>query len=43
MPGTSAVFDTSPRARLRPGDAPGLDIEPAGPGPDGFARFRIRL
>lgn len=43
LPGTSVLLDTSPRARLRPGDPPGLDIEPAGQGPDGFARFRIRL
>jgi 2',3'-cyclic-nucleotide 2'-phosphodiesterase/3'-nucleotidase len=43
LPGTSVLFDTSPRARLLPGDPPGLDIEPAGLGPDGFARFRIRL
>jgi len=43
LPETSALFDTSPRARLLPGDPPGLDIEPAGQGPDGFARFRIRL
>jgi 2',3'-cyclic-nucleotide 2'-phosphodiesterase / 3'-nucleotidase len=43
LPGTSVLFDTSPRARLLPDDPAGLDIEPAGEGPDGFARFRIRL
>ena len=40
---TSVLFETAPRARLLPGDPAGLDIEPAGQAPDGFARFRIRL
>ncbi len=43
LPGTSVLFDTAPRARLLPDDSAGIDIEPAGPGPDGFARFRLRL
>lgn len=43
MPGTSAIFDTSPNARAAPGIVPGLTLEHAGPGPDGFARFRIRF
>lgn len=43
MPGTSVLFDTSPRARPLPGDPPELDILPLGPAPEGFARFRIRL
>ena len=43
LPGTSALFDTSPRARLASVDPSGLEIEPAGRGQDGFARFRIRL
>jgi hypothetical protein len=43
MPGTSALFDTSPRAQWPAGDRAGPDIEPAGPGAGGFARFRIRF
>lgn len=43
LPGTSVLFDTSPRARLLPDDPAGIDIEAAGQGPGGFARFRIRL
>jgi 2',3'-cyclic-nucleotide 2'-phosphodiesterase/3'-nucleotidase len=43
MPGTSAIFETAPGARPRPGDPAGLRMEPLGLGPDGFARFRIRL
>ena len=41
MPGTAAWFDTSPgAARHR---LPSRDIEPLGPTPEGFMRFRLRL
>lgn len=43
MPGASVLFDTAPTAVVRPDDPAGLDIEPAGPGEAGFARYRIRL
>ena len=43
LPGTSALFDTSPRAIHHLPIAGGLAIEPAGPAPDGLARFRIHL
>jgi 2',3'-cyclic-nucleotide 2'-phosphodiesterase/3'-nucleotidase len=42
LPGTSVLFDTAPGA-VPPPDHAGRMIEPAGPGPNGFARFRIRL
>ncbi len=43
MPGTSVLFDTGPRAVDYIADLKGVAIEPAGEGPDGFARFRIAL
>ncbi|HVG48520.1 MAG TPA: 5'-nucleotidase C-terminal domain-containing protein, partial [Rubellimicrobium sp.] len=44
MPGTTVLFDTGPRAAELLDQVPGgLVIEPAGAGPDGFARFRIAL
>jgi 2',3'-cyclic-nucleotide 2'-phosphodiesterase/3'-nucleotidase len=43
MPGTSVLFDTGPKAAEYLDQVPGLTIEPAGDGPDGFARFRITL
>ena len=43
MPGTSVLFDTGPKAQKYIGDLSGLSIEPAGDGPEGFARFRIEL
>ena len=44
MPGTTVLFDTGPRAAELLDQVPGgLRIEPAGNGPDGFARFRITL
>jgi 2',3'-cyclic-nucleotide 2'-phosphodiesterase/3'-nucleotidase len=43
MPGTSVLFDTGPKAAEVLDQVPGLTIEPAGEGPDGFARFRIAL
>lgn len=43
LPGTSVLFDTGPAAAAYADDVPGVSIEPAGEGPDGFARFRIGL
>lgn len=43
MPGTSVLFDTGPKAMKYVKDVKGMDITPAGDGPDGFARFRIAL
>lgn len=43
MPGTTVLFDTGPRAAAYVDEVPGVSIEPAGEGPDGFARFRIAL
>lgn len=43
LPGTSVLFDTGPKAAGFIGDVKGVSIEPAGDGPDGFARFRIAL
>lgn len=38
MPGTTVLFDTGPKATELLDQAPGLRTEPAGNGPDGFAR-----
>ncbi|MEM0948832.1 MAG: bifunctional 2',3'-cyclic-nucleotide 2'-phosphodiesterase/3'-nucleotidase [Pseudomonadota bacterium] len=43
LPGTSVLFDTGPEAAKYADQVPGVAIEPAGEGPDGFARFRIGL
>ena len=43
LPGTSVLFDTGPAAAPYADSVPGVSIEPAGDGPDGFARFRISL
>ncbi|MCL4107579.1 UNVERIFIED_CONTAM: hypothetical protein GTU68_022040 [Idotea baltica] len=43
LPGTSVLFDTGPAASGYANDVKGVTIEPAGDGPDGFARFRIQL
>ncbi len=43
LPGTSVLFDTGPKAGAYADDVKGVTIEPAGDGPDGFARFRIQL
>jgi 2',3'-cyclic-nucleotide 2'-phosphodiesterase/3'-nucleotidase len=43
LPGTTVLFDTGPLATAYLDAVPGLAIEPAGEGPDGFARFRIAL
>ncbi|MDP5217383.1 bifunctional 2',3'-cyclic-nucleotide 2'-phosphodiesterase/3'-nucleotidase [Ruegeria sp. 2205SS24-7] len=43
LPDTSVLFDTGPKAADYVEDVQGVTIEPAGDGPDGFARFRIAL
>lgn len=43
LPGTSVLFDTGPKAADYVDDVQGVNIEPAGDGPDGFSRFRIQL
>ena len=43
LPDTSVLFDTGPKAAGYAADVKGVNIEPAGDGPDGFARFRIQL
>ena len=43
IPGTTVLFDTGPKATQYAADVKGVQIEPAGEGPDGFARFRITL
>jgi 2',3'-cyclic-nucleotide 2'-phosphodiesterase/3'-nucleotidase len=43
LPGTSVLFDTGPKAAEYAADVPGVKIEAAGEGPNGFARFKIEL
>ncbi len=43
LDGTSVLFDTGPKAADYLDSVKTLDIEPAGAGPDGFARFKISL
>ncbi|WP_370286463.1 bifunctional 2',3'-cyclic-nucleotide 2'-phosphodiesterase/3'-nucleotidase [Pseudooceanicola nanhaiensis] len=43
MAGTTVLFDTGPKAADYTDAVQGVTIEPAGDGPDGFARFRITL
>ena len=43
MEGTTVLFDTGPKAADYAANVQGVDIEAAGEGPDGFARFRITL
>ncbi|WP_282025938.1 bifunctional 2',3'-cyclic-nucleotide 2'-phosphodiesterase/3'-nucleotidase [Limimaricola cinnabarinus] len=43
MDGTTVLFDTGPAAANYLNDVRGVQIAPAGDGPDGFARFVIRL
>lgn len=42
-PGTSAWFDTGPRAADHLGEDTGLTIEPVGETPEGFLRCRVRF
>ncbi len=41
--GATVLFDTGPKGKEHLGDVKGVDITPAGDGPDGFARYRIKL
>ena len=41
--GATAIFETGSRAREFMQDVKGVDIEAAGEGADGFARYRITL
>ena len=43
MDGTTVLFDTGPAGVGYADTVEGVSIEPAGDGPDGFARFRIAL
>lgn len=43
LPGTTVLFDTSPKAARYTDQVPGIDVEMVEERPDGFARFRIRL
>ncbi|MGB8813532.1 MAG: bifunctional 2',3'-cyclic-nucleotide 2'-phosphodiesterase/3'-nucleotidase [Paracoccaceae bacterium] len=43
LPGTTVLFDSGPKAASYAADVKDMKIEPAGDGPDGFARFRISL
>ncbi|MDO6480163.1 bifunctional 2',3'-cyclic-nucleotide 2'-phosphodiesterase/3'-nucleotidase [Shimia thalassica] len=43
LPDTTVLFDTGPAAAAYSDKVEGVEIEPAGDGPDGFARFRITL
>ncbi|MBF9058580.1 bifunctional 2',3'-cyclic-nucleotide 2'-phosphodiesterase/3'-nucleotidase [Rhodobacterales bacterium HKCCSP123] len=43
MDGTTVLFDTGPAAADFIDAVEGVEIEPAGEGPDGFARYRISL
>ena len=43
LPQTTVLFDTGPKAQDYIDDLKGVEIEPAGDGPEGFARFRIKL
>lgn len=43
MADTSVLFDTGPKAADFIDDVKGVEIETAGDGPDGFARYRITL
>ena len=43
MEGTTVLFDTGPAAEAYIDAVKGVSIEPAGEGPDGFARYRIQL
>lgn len=43
LEGTSVLFDTGPKAESYVDSVESIRIEPAGEGPDGFARYRITL
>jgi 2',3'-cyclic-nucleotide 2'-phosphodiesterase/3'-nucleotidase len=43
LPGTSVLFDTGPAAAVYADQDEGVQMEAAGDGPDGFARFCIQL
>jgi 5''-nucleotidase/2'',3''-cyclic phosphodiesterase and related esterases len=43
LPGTTALFETGPKARQYLAEVKGVKIEDAGDGPDGFAKFRLIL
>lgn len=43
LDGATVLFDTGPKAAGYADSVLGVSIEPAGDGPDGFARFRIQL
>jgi 2',3'-cyclic-nucleotide 2'-phosphodiesterase/3'-nucleotidase len=43
LPGTSAWFDSGPGATAHLGELRGRAVEPMGPTPEGFQRFRLRL
>ena len=43
LEGTTVLFDTGPKAEAFIDGVQGVEIAPAGEGPEGFARFRITL
>ncbi|WP_425354954.1 bifunctional 2',3'-cyclic-nucleotide 2'-phosphodiesterase/3'-nucleotidase [Oceaniglobus trochenteri] len=43
LPGTTVTFDTGPGGAAYADKVPGVTLEPAGQGDDGFARFRLTL
>ncbi len=43
LEGATVLFDTGPQAMKYMDQVQGVALEPAGDGPEGFARFRIRL
>ncbi|WP_199223328.1 bifunctional 2',3'-cyclic-nucleotide 2'-phosphodiesterase/3'-nucleotidase [Oricola cellulosilytica] len=43
LEGTTAIFETGPRGAEYISDVKGVEIEPAGGGSDGFAKYRITL
>lgn len=43
LDGTTVLFDTGPKGREYLDDLKGVEIEDAGEGPEGFARYRIKL